>query len=56
MYAAGASRRTILELSKAEQAELRRRVQTVGDEVFKDLFAVKATYENLKAAAAKTQK
>lgn len=41
------------DLSSAERAEFRRRMQTVADEVFKDAPAVKAAYETLKAAAAR---
>lgn len=44
------------ELSPADKAELRKRLQTVGDDVFKDQPPVKATYEALKAAAQRTRK
>jgi C4-dicarboxylate-binding protein DctP len=44
------------ELSPAEKADLRKRLQTVGDDVFKDAPQVKATYEALKAAAQRTRK
>ncbi len=47
---------TLNELSPDERAEFKRRVQTVGDELFKDTPLVKAAYEVLKAAAAKTRK
>lgn len=47
---------TIFELPVVERTDLRRRLQTVGDEVFRDSPAVKSAYDNLKAAAAKTRK
>jgi TRAP-type C4-dicarboxylate transport system substrate-binding protein len=46
----------INELSPAEKAEFRRRIQTVPDEVFKDAPLVKGAYETLKAAAARARK
>lgn len=46
----------INELSPAEKAEFRRRIETVADEVFKDTPLVKSAYETLKAAAARTRK
>jgi len=46
----------INELSPAEKAEFRRRIQTVPDEVFKDAPLVKSAYETLKAAAARARK
>ncbi len=57
MYAAWRNTGAALnELSPAERAEFRRRVETVGDEVFKDLPQVKAAYEVLRGAALRTRK
>ena len=57
LYAAWKAQGGVInEFSPAERAEYRRRVQTVGDAVFKDLPGVKGTYEVLKAAAARTRK
>lgn len=57
MYAAWRAQGGVInELSAAEKAEFRRRVQTVGDDVFKDAPSVKAAYEVLKAAAARARK
>jgi len=57
MYAAWkASGGVLNELAPAEKAEFRRRVQTVGDDVFRDSPQVKAAYEALKGAAARTRK
>ena len=46
----------INEFSKEERAEFLKRSSTVGDDVFKDNPPVKAAYETLKAAAARTRK
>lgn len=46
----------VIELPAADRAELRRRLQPIGDEVFKDLPQVKSAYEVLKAAAQRTRK
>jgi TRAP-type transport system periplasmic protein len=46
----------IHEFSKEDRAEFVRRSSTVGDDVFKDNPTVKAAYELLKAAAARTRK
>ena len=40
-------------MSADDRAEMRRRLSQVGEEVVKDLPAVKKVYEMLKAAAAK---
>ncbi len=46
----------IHDFSKEERAEFLKRSSTVGDDVFKDNPPVKAAYETLKAAAARTRK
>ncbi len=46
----------INEFSKEERAEFLKRSSTVGDDVFKDNPPVKAAFETLKAAAARTRK
>jgi len=57
MYAAWtASGGALNELAPADKAEFRRRMQTVGDDVFKGSPQVKAAYEVLKAAAVRTRK
>ena len=57
LYAAWRAQGGVInEFPPAERAEYRRRVQTVGDEVFKDTPQVKAAYDLLKAAAARTRK
>ena len=55
MYGAWkASGGALNELAPAERAEFRRRMQTVGDDIFKDAPQVKAAYQVLKGAAART--
>lgn len=46
----------LIELSPADQAELRRRLATVGDDVLKDRPEVKKVYDVMKAAAARVQR
>ncbi|OFZ99221.1 MAG: hypothetical protein A3H35_19390 [Betaproteobacteria bacterium RIFCSPLOWO2_02_FULL_62_17] len=57
MYAAWkAQGGTLNELSAAEKAEFRKRVSTVGDEIFKGSPEVMRAYQVLKAAAERTRK
>ena len=57
LYAAWTQQKGVThELSPSDKAQLRKRLQSVGDDVFKDQPQVKATYEALKAAAARTRK
>ncbi len=57
MYGAWTASGGVLnELAPAEKAEFRRRMHTVGEDVFKGAPQVKAAYEALKGAAARTRK